>query len=77
MRPVVRVQRLEKKFNKNGKLSAIFIIRYYDDAAVQEKVKTAMLDDYLAKGHPSPNDRVFIQDAGSLEEGFSSFFMHD
>ena len=77
MRPVARVQKLEKKFNKNEKLSAIFIMRYYDDAAVHEKVKTAMLDDYLAKGHPLPHDRIFIQDAGSREEGFSSFMMHN
>jgi hypothetical protein len=74
MKLLTRLQKLENKFDKTTKHSAIFIMRYYDDSSDQERVKSAILNEHLMAGYPMPHLLVFIQDAGSQKEGFCSFF---
>lgn len=37
-----RIQKLEKKYNKNGKLWALFSIHYYENAADREKAQSLL-----------------------------------
>ena len=72
-----RVEKLEKRFNKNGTLWAVFTIPYNESAANFEKAKTNLLKDYLSKGQPIPTHAVFVQNAGSEQEGFYTSFLLD
>lgn len=78
MKFTARLQKLEKRLNKNSKLWALFIIRYYDNDMDRKKAQTVIIADYLSEGNPEPDYKVFIQDAGSaLKEGFLRFFWSD
>lgn len=65
---------LAKKWKKNTEVE-IDTGRYYENPEEQEQVKAHLLKQYLSNGNPLPAHQVFIQDAGSRQEGFHNSFL--
>ena len=70
-----RLDKLEWKLHPKGELGAIFLIRYYENSEETERVKVHLLKKYLSNCNSQPTHQVFIQDAGSCQEGFCNSFL--
>jgi hypothetical protein len=70
-----RLNKLERKLHQEGDLWVIFLIRYYENPEETERVKGHLLKHYLSNGNSLPTHQVFIQDAGSCQEGFHTSFL--